>query len=182
MRTSLQRLSLALSFVAKLALWLAGIGLVAMTVIVSWQVYGRYVLGSTPRYAEASAVLLMAWFIFLGAAVGVREGYHLGFDVLLYVVPRRVKQVLRFISDFAVFGFGVGMVVYGWQLVTHAWRVPVPTLGVPGGMPFLPITVGGGLICVFILERVLQRAAGLDPDDDAQPERAQEEPVQTERT
>jgi len=168
MRIFLQRLALVLSFVAKLALWLAGIGLVAMTAIVAWQVYGRYVLGSTPRYAEASAVLLMAWFIFLGAAVGVREGYHLGFDVLLYVVPRRVKQVLRFISDLAVFGFGAGMVFYGWQLVQHAWRVPVPTLGIPGGVSYVPIVIGGGLICTFILERVLRRAAGLDPDHDVQ--------------
>jgi hypothetical protein len=31
--------------------------------------------------------MLMSWFIFLGAAVGVRENYHLGFDVLLYVLP-----------------------------------------------------------------------------------------------
>jgi len=182
MRTFLQRLSLALSWVAKLALWLAGLGLVAMTVIVSWQVYGRYVLGSTPRYAEAGAVLLMAWFIFLGAAVGVREGYHLGFDVLLHVVSRRVKQILLLISDLAVFGFGVGMVVYGWQLVQHAWRVSVPTLGVPGGLPFLPITIGGGLICVFILERVLRRAAGLAPDTHARPEAGQKVTAQAERT
>jgi len=152
-----------------------------MTAIVFWQIYGRYVLGVTPRYAEAGAVQLMAWFIFLGAAVGVREGYHLGFDVLLYVVPRRVKQILRYISDAAVFGFGAGMVVYGGQLVQHAWRVPVPTLGIPGGMTFLPITVSGCLICLFVAERVLRRAAGMDPDRDAREIAAHTEPLQAER-
>ena len=36
--------------------------------------------------------MLMSWFIFLGAAVGVRENYHLGFDVLLYVLPKGGKK------------------------------------------------------------------------------------------
>jgi len=167
MRTFWQRVSRTLSLLCTLALYLAGIGLVAMTALVAWQVYGRYVLGSTPRYAEAAAVLLMAWFIFLGAAVGVRERYHLGFDILLYLVPRPVKAVLRTISDLAVLGFGLGMAVYGWQLVQHSWRVPVPTLGVPGGVMYVPILCGGVLVCAFVLERLVQRAAGLNPDEDA---------------
>ena len=61
--------------------------------------------------------MLMSWFIFLGAAVGVRENYHLGFDVLLYVLPKGGKKWLRMISDLVAFAFGVGMVWYGAQLV-----------------------------------------------------------------
>jgi len=174
-RTFLLRASQVLSYVSRLALYLAGLGLVAMTAIVAWQVYGRYVQGSTPRYAEALAVLLMAWFIFLGAAVGVRERYHLGFDILLYVVPHWVKLILRTVSDIAVLCFGFGMVVYGWQLLQHAWRVPVPTLGVPGGIVYVPILCGGVLVCAFVLERLAQRAAGLNPDEDALEEPQAEE-------
>lgn len=167
MNTMLTRLSAVFSRLATLALWVAGIGLVAMTVAVAWQVYGRYVLGSTPRYTEALSIMLMAWFIFLGAAVGVRERYHLGFDVLLYFVPLRAKSVLRTISDVVVFAFGFGMVVYGGQLAALNWSVTIPTLGLPGFMSFLPIITGGVLICLFTIERLLQRFAGLDPDGDA---------------
>ena len=52
---------------------------------------------------------LSGWFIFLGAAVGVRENYHLGFDVLLYVLPKGSKKVLRTISDIVVLGFAIGL-------------------------------------------------------------------------
>ena len=96
-----------------LSLWLAGIGLVLMTVIVAWQVFCRYVLNDSPSWTEPGAVMLMSWFIFLGAAVGVRENYHLGFDVLLYVLPKGGKKWLRMISDLVVFAFGVGMIWYG---------------------------------------------------------------------
>ena len=66
--------------------------------------------------------MLMSWFIFLGAAVGVRENYHLGFDVLLYVLPTGGKRVLRMISDLVVLAFGIGMIWYGSQLVALTWN------------------------------------------------------------
>ena len=74
-----------------LALWSAGIGLILMTAFVAWQVFCRYVLNDSPSWTEPGAVMLMSWFIFLGSAVGVRENYHLGFDVILYVIPRSGK-------------------------------------------------------------------------------------------
>ncbi len=74
------------------ALYVAGIGLVLMTLMVGWQVFCRYVLNDSPSWTEPGAVMLMSWFIFLGAAVGVRENNHLGFDVLLYVVPPGGKK------------------------------------------------------------------------------------------
>ncbi len=88
-----------------------------MTVMVAWQVFCRYVLNDSPSWTEPGAVMLMSWFIFLGAAVGVRENYHLGFDVLLYVLPKSGKKWLRMISDLVAFAFGIGMVWYGCQLV-----------------------------------------------------------------
>ncbi len=113
MSAGLEKTSSFLSRLSKLSLWLAGIGLVVMTMLVAWQVFCRYVLNNSPSWTEPGSVMLMSWFIFLGAAVGVRENYHLGFDVLLYVLPSSGKKWLRMISDLVALGFGVGMVWYG---------------------------------------------------------------------
>lgn len=121
-----------LGLLSTLALWAASIGLVAMTGFVAWQVFCRYVLNDSPSWTEPGAVLLMSWFIFLGAAVGVRENYHLGFDVLLYVLPTSGKRVLRMISDIVILVFGIGMVWYGSQLVALTWNTILPSLGVTG--------------------------------------------------
>ena len=74
----------------------------------------------------------MSWFIFLGAAVGVRENYHLGFDVLLYVLPEGSKKILRTISDVVVLAFAIGMVVYGIELMRLQWAERMPALGISG--------------------------------------------------
>lgn len=92
MSARLEKTGQTLSWLSTLSLWLAGAGLVAMTIIVAWQVFCRYVLNDSPSWTEPGAVMLMSWFIFLGAAVGVRENYHMGFDVLLYVVPKAARH------------------------------------------------------------------------------------------
>ncbi|NGO50368.1 TRAP transporter small permease [Allomesorhizobium camelthorni] len=160
------RIGGTLSKLSTAALWLAGIGLVLMTAFVAWQVFGRYVLNDSPSWTEPGAVMLMSWFIFLGAAVGVRENYHLGFDVLLYVLPDGSKAALRTISDIVVAAFGVGMVWYGSQLVALTWASTLPSLGLPGGFDYLPVVAGGFLIILFSLERMALRFAGVDIDKD----------------
>ena len=164
MQARLERVAGILSKLSTAALWLAGAGLVLMTAFVAWQVFGRYVLNRSPSWTEPAAVMLMSWFIFLGAAVGVRENYHLGFDVLLYVLPEGSKAVLRTVSDVAVFAFGLGMVWYGCQLVGLTWSAVLPALGLPGGFDYLPLVAGGVLTCLFAAERAALRLSGADVD------------------
>ena len=165
-RPRLGALTRTLTALCNLALYLAGVGLVVMSVIVFWQVFLRYVLNWSNDWTEITAVMLMSWFIFLGAAVGVRENYHLGFDVLLYVLPEGGKKYLRSISDAVVLAFAIGMAYYGSQLVSLQWPARMPALGIPEGIRYLPVVGGGALIALFAVERLVLRFAGYDVDAD----------------
>jgi TRAP-type C4-dicarboxylate transport system permease small subunit len=137
-----------------------------MSIIVLWQVILRFILNWNNSWTEVTAVMVMSWFIFLGAAVGVRENYHLGFDVLLYVLPKGSKKVLRTISDIVVLGFAIGMIIYGITLMRLQWTERMPSLGISGAFRYLPLTVGGVLISLFSVERIVLRWAGVDVDKD----------------
>ncbi len=164
MQQTFARVADVLDLLSRLALWLAGIGLVLMTGIVAWQVFARYVLNNSPSWTEASSILIMSWFILLGAAVGVRENFHMGFDVLLYFLPAGAQPWLRGISDTAVLAFGLGMVVYGMQLTIRTWTAVIPVLHLPGGFNYMPLVAGGALITLFALERLARRLAGMPVD------------------
>jgi TRAP-type C4-dicarboxylate transport system permease small subunit len=159
-------LTAVLSWVSRISLMLAGSGLVLMTAFVAWQVFGRYVLNQSPSWTEPASVMLMSWLVFLGAAVGVRDNTHLGFDVLLYVLPAGAKRVLRMISDIIVVAFGFGMVWYGGQLVALTWNTTLPALGVSGAFDYLPVVGGGILMMILALERIALRLAGVPIDAD----------------
>ena len=161
MQTVMRRVGAVMDIVAKLALWLAGTGLVLMTALVGAQVFSRYVLNTSIIWSEPGAIILMGWFIFLGAAVGIREGYHLSFDVLLYIIPRRARLVLFSISDIVVLAFGTGMVFYGGQMALAATGRVLPSLGISAAFDFLPLVLGGVLMMLFSLERLGRRMAGL---------------------
>jgi len=170
MQDRMQGIARILGALSRLALWLAGLGMVAMTAIVAWQVFARYVLNSSPSWTEPVSILIMSWFIFLGAAVGVRENFHMGFDVLVHFLPARATPWMRAISDLAILTFAAGMVYYGLQLTIDTWTATIPVLGLPGGFSYMPIAAGGVLMFLFALERLVLRASGIvvdhDPDAD----------------
>ncbi|CAM3179662.1 TRAP transporter small permease [Paracoccus nototheniae] len=161
MREGLVKFAAVTGAIAQAALWLAGIGLVLMTVFVFAQVFSRYVMGSSLFWAEPAAVMLMGWFIFLGAAVGVKEGYHLSFDVGLMIVPESWRPWFHALSDVVVTGFGIGMAWFGWQLAARASTGVVPGLGISRLWDFMPLIGGGVLLVLFSVERIARRAAGL---------------------
>lgn len=166
MRSWLIPFSRGLRAISTGALWAAGFGLVAMTIIVAYQVFMRFVMNNSPSWTEGGAIMIMSWFIFLGAAVGVREKFHMGFDVLLYVMPPQAKPWLRGFSDMAIFAFAFGMVWYGGELALRGWSVRIPVIGLPQTFTYLPIVVSGFLMCLFALERFLLRLAGEPVDND----------------
>jgi TRAP-type C4-dicarboxylate transport system permease small subunit len=153
-------LSLFLAPISRVALGLAAFGLVLMTLFVAWQVFGRYVLNNSPSWTEPGSLLLMSWFILLGSAVGVREGDHLGFEIGLHYAPPRMRLIMRTITLVLMIGFGVAMAVYGAQLAIGTWSAKMAGVGLPQGMDYVPLVVGGVLIALFSLEKLAQLHAG----------------------
>jgi TRAP-type C4-dicarboxylate transport system permease small subunit len=147
------RLSLA-------SLILAGLGLIAMTIIVAWTVFGRYILNDTPAWGEPVSLFLMLWFILLGGAVGVREMDHMGFDVGLHYMRGGWKSALIYTNELLVTIFGLAMFGYGLQLALGVWSDTIPVVGISKGWDYVPIVVGGVMVALFSIEKVLLRMTG----------------------
>ncbi len=75
--------------VARLGMYLSVTGLLAIVAVVFYQVFGRYVLNSSPTWTENLALVLILYVTLIGAAVGVRDAGHIGMDSLLVMLPDR---------------------------------------------------------------------------------------------
>lgn len=160
MRNFMRAIRPSLTALSRLSLYIAGTGIVVMTVIVGWQVFARYVLNDSPSWSEPLSLYLMSWFIMLGAAVGVRESVHLGLDILRYAMPAPVQQAMDLVSLGLVALFGIAMAYYGVLLAKGTWTATIPVLGWPGGVDFFPLVVGGAMIALFAAERFIDVALG----------------------
>lgn len=139
----------------------AGLGLIAMTGIVAWTVFGRYVLNATPTWGEPASLFLMLWFILLGGAVGVREMDHMGFDIALFYAKGTWKSLLVFVNEALVSLFGLAMVFFGSELAAKVWGDRIAMIGISKGWDYVPIIVGGLLITLFSIEKLLLQLSGL---------------------
>lgn len=145
---------------SRVALWLAGLGLVTMTVLVAWQVFGRYVLNATPTWTEPSVLLLMSWFILLGAAVGVRDGEHLGFEIGVHYAPAPLRFAMQTITQIVIVSFGLAMFWFGWELAKTTWAAATPMIGISQGWDYVPMSGAGILISLFGVEKLARLFTG----------------------
>ncbi|QCI64195.1 TRAP transporter small permease [Phreatobacter stygius] len=162
MRHTAAVLARVLAPISRLALWISGLGLLVMTVFVAWQIFGRYVLNSSPSWTEPAALLLMSWFILLGSAVGVRDGTHMGFEIGLHYAPPVLKIVLIQTTNLLIVFFGLFMAWYGYELTVETWAAKMPGINLPQGVDYMPLAGGGLLIALFSFEKLVRVIA--DPD------------------
>lgn len=151
---------------ASAALLHAGaVGLIVMTAIIGWQVFGRFVLNDSPAWAEQLALVLMIWYVFFAAAAGVREGFHIRILVVQSALPPLGRRMLSFIAHLIVGLSGIALLVWGGELVARTWSHVIPTLGLPRGVAYLPLPLSGVLMALFAVELILEDGRGEDSAD-----------------
>lgn len=146
----MNRLCQKLSIFAK---YFSGTALVLMTLIISVQVFGRYVLNASPVWAEQAALLILIWCVFIAAAAGVREGFHIRISVMVDRLPKSLRGISNLVSNAIVAFFGLAMIFFGIELASATWHHVIPTLGIPRGFAYVPISISGFLITLFSMER-----------------------------
>lgn len=157
-----QGIDRAAEWLANIAAIAASAGLVIMTIVIAWQVFGRYVLNDSPAWSESVALICMLYFVFLAAAVGVYEQFHLGFKLFVSMLPVQLKRVVYLAGQLLVMTFGVAMIWNGIRLVEYTSSHIIPTLGVSRSVAYWPFVICGALIVVFAFVRcaVLVRDKG----------------------
>jgi TRAP-type C4-dicarboxylate transport system permease small subunit len=116
------------------------------------------VLNNSPSWTEPVVLLLMSGAMMFGAAAGVRSESHFGFFIALHVAPPKVRVVLLTVSRLVVTAIGLVLAFWGTVLLLDDWGTPMAGAPLPQGLVFLPIGLGGLLIALFALERLISGA------------------------
>lgn len=158
----------ALDGLATLSMGLAGVALVAMALIQAWQVFARYVLNDSPGWTEPLALLLMSFAVMFGAAVAVRRETHFAFQTFRDAAPGPARWMLKSISRLIAAASGAGLMLLGGVLMIDEWPVAMAGAPLPSGLKFAGLCIGGALILLFSIERLLTgdyRAPDVVPND-----------------
>ncbi|MCD0504427.1 TRAP transporter small permease [Bordetella petrii] len=130
-------------------------GLVCLVAAVSYQIFGRHVLNSTPTWAESLSLLLVLYVTMLGAAVAVRDAGHIGFESLADLLPPGGRRRLQLFVHLLVLLFGAMMAWYCGVLAESVHTYKIPNLGLSEGWKYAPATLSGVLIVLFSIEHII---------------------------
>lgn len=142
---------------ATISRWLIGFGsagLVAMTAIIGWQVFGRFILASSPSWTEQASLILMIWYVMLASAAGVYEGFHIRIALIEERLGASARPIVR-IAAIVVALIGLVLLVYGAQMCWLVRGNVVPSLGISRAIAYIPLPVAGLLMTVFAIPQIL---------------------------
>lgn len=145
---------------------LAAVGFVIVAAIISWQVFGRYVLNASPSWSEQASLTLMIWYVSFAAAAGVREGFHIRITAFQTSVPLRFRKYLTVLSHLTVAVCGAAMVWFGSELVAGVWDQNIPSLGLPRGVAYMGMPIAGIFIVLFVIEALATDEATNNPNNE----------------
>jgi TRAP-type C4-dicarboxylate transport system permease small subunit len=141
---------------ARAAIGVAGVALVAMAGIQAWQVFARYVLNDAPSWTEPLALLCMSTTMMFGAAFGVYSGKHFGFFIVVEHARPALRRLMQFLARTIAFVVGILFALWGGEMMIDAWDYEIAGAPLPQGIMFLPLCLGGALIAVFSIEQLIR--------------------------
>lgn len=116
-------------------------GAAAMVAVVSAQVVMRYVFNGSFDWADEASRIAFVWTMFLAIPLGIRDGTHVGIDLLVERFPIPVRRTLaRAMSALAA----LMMLVVLWTSVIVAaqtWSERLGAIDMTSSVFFFPVII-----------------------------------------
>lgn len=130
------------TFVNNFELYLATLCFIVLTVMLTLQVFSRFILGHSWTWMEEFATIMFVWMIYLATSAAVTHRKHLKIDVLLEAVPFQVKKVMLIASNVIFAAFNIYISVIMVNVIQLLGSSKTTMLGIPQQLVYIVIPVG----------------------------------------
>ena len=155
---ALEKLRPLYDWTDKIIMFICKLLLIGDIAITTMAVTGRYVsFIPDPAWSEQMVLTLMVYMAVLSATLAIRRRAHIRMTAFDKYLSPKLVNVLDMVSDLAVLGLGVVMLVYGIKVCNS----PLARFGKYESLPqlsrvwmYLPIPIAGAGMIIFELEQV----------------------------
>lgn len=128
---------------------------VVMIVVTLAQVIFRYLIEAPLPWSEELARYCFVWIVFLGGAVGLARGIHLGVDLLVNLLPLPLQRWLNALTNALIGAFAATVIYASLPVLNMNMFQRSPALGLQMTYIYLAIPISMGLILLICLERLV---------------------------
>ena len=128
--------------------------LATLVVVLTLQVFYRYVLQIGLSWSEEVSRFLFIWFVYVSASYAVQMGTHIRVRFFVGLLPGRLARAVKIFSDLLWIAFNLAVVVSGVLLVRSMIEYPVysTSLVFPLAIVYLVIPLAHILMIVRIVQ------------------------------
>ncbi|MFW5886051.1 MAG: TRAP transporter small permease [Halanaerobium sp.] len=129
---------------------------ILMFVIVSTNVFSRFVLNSSLGWADELSRFIFIWISFLGAVMAYASDDHVGLNFVIAKIPSaRVQNIISIISDILIMSVLAIITYYGYIVSASATNVS-PALYIPMTLVYSIVPVSGLLMMIINLSKIIK--------------------------
>ncbi|MDR9769165.1 TRAP transporter small permease [Acetomicrobium sp.] len=132
-----------------------GISILAMGIILFYEVVARYVFNSPTIWAQEVSIIIFMWAMLAGAAYTLQVGKHVKIDLLTVHLSEKTQSVLETITSIIGMLFSAYVTFQGIEMLKGTLKynkLSATPLRVPLWIPQLALPVGFGLLTLqFII-------------------------------
>ncbi|WP_110929509.1 TRAP transporter small permease [Bacillus massiliglaciei] len=149
-----------IDFVNQILGWILALMLGLMTVLITWQVFARFVVGNSLTFSEEVARFLMIWITLLGAAYAARQGTLIAVELMPDLLKGAARKAVRIIAHFLALVFYIILIRYGWEIAQSVSFQRAPATAISMFWPMLGICAGGVFLFLNTLAVLFEEVIG----------------------
>ena len=140
------------------------ITVLAMILIVAFNVFSRLIFNKTLGWGEEVSLILMVWFSMIGLALGVKMKLHISIEIFTMKLSDKIKKnVIDRISHVCSLILGIVMLYFGIKLVKNGMTSTLPGTQLPTSVEYIFVPISGFLIYInSILDFFMVKQIDLD--------------------
>ncbi|WP_324689551.1 TRAP transporter small permease [Cobetia sp. D5] len=139
---------------------LAASGVAALSALVIWTVFMRWIMGQPPHWAEELPQLVLVWTTLLAAVSCTRNRTHLSAGLLpLLVRSVRIQRITGRITDAMILIMLLLLAKAGMDLSAITMRQTTTALQIPAGIVYLSVPLCCTAMALVQLEHLLTPTA-----------------------
>ncbi|MDD4229737.1 MAG: TRAP transporter small permease [Aminobacterium sp.] len=142
----------------------SGLGILAMGIILFYEVIARYVFNSPTIWAQEVSIILFIWTMLAGAAYTLQVGKHVQIDLLTIRLSKKTQSFLELITSIIGMFFSAYVTLQGVKMLEATLKyhkLSATPLRVPLWIPQLALPVGFGLLTLQFIIIIAMRSAAL---------------------
>jgi TRAP-type C4-dicarboxylate transport system permease small subunit len=141
--------------------------ILVMTLEVIVAVFFRYVLNAPIKWGEELARLLMVWAGVLGISIALKEGDHIGLELVVSRFRGAIRAWCNLISHVFVGTFLVILLIWGVNISRAAWDTFLPALQIKWTWSHLAIPVTAATQLIHLASKIVEAITAIKTGKEA---------------